>query len=78
MMDLVIASAGIPARWLRLLSGLIKLIHYTFDDDLNGLSKCCLAGYERLATLIRAPKGAMVTRFPETKLWRGIWISIIN
>ena len=54
----------------------IELIHYTFDDDLNGLSKCCLGGYERLATLILAPKGAMVTRFPETKPWRGIWISI--
>ena len=36
-------------------------------DYLNGLSKCCLGGYERLATLILAPKGAMVTRFPEAK-----------
>jgi len=45
----------------------IELIHYTFEDNLNGLSKCYLGGYERLATLILAPKGAMVTRFPEAK-----------
>jgi hypothetical protein len=49
---------------VRFLSG---LIHYTFEDHLHGLSKWCLGGYERLATLILAPKGDMVTRFPEAK-----------
>jgi len=67
MMELVIGIPVFPARWVIPVRAQIELIHSTFEDHLNGLSKCCLGGYERLATLILAPKGAMVTRFPEAK-----------
>ena len=59
----------------------IELIHYMFEGNgglFKGLSKYCLGGYLELATLILAPKGAMVTRFPEAKLWWGMGIFIIN
>jgi hypothetical protein len=61
----------------------IELILYTFEGngrlfELKDLSKLLFGRVLGLATLILAPKGAMVMRFPGAELWWGMRISIIK
>ena len=73
MMELVIGihrvSGEVGAAPVR---AQIALIHYTFEGNggnVKGFSKYCLGRILELATLILAPKGAMVMRFRRAKLW---------